>query len=120
MLKIDVDQITRIVIVEPEGHLSQQDFEALAKQVDPLIIAHGNLKGVIIHASSFPGWDSFAALVAHFQFAKGHHKQVSKVALCTDSLFGSLVEKLAEHFVAAEIKHFPYAELSQAKLWISQ
>jgi hypothetical protein len=120
MLKIDLDQQNRTVLLEPEGHLSQQDFEALAKQVDPLIMAAGNLNGVLIHTRFFPGWDSFAALVAHFQFAKGHHQHVRKVALCTDSLFGSLVEKLAEHFVAAEIKHFLYAELNQAKLWISQ
>ena len=30
MLKIDVDQATRTVLLEPEGHLAKQDFQSLA------------------------------------------------------------------------------------------
>ena len=118
MLKIDVDQTARMVLLEPEGHLSRHDFISLAQQVDPLINKFGNLNGLLIHARQFPGWDSFAAFVAHMQFVNGHHKHVKKIALCTDSSFGNLVEKLAGHFVSAEIKVFPYNELSQAKQWI--
>ena len=118
MLIIDVDQATRTVLLEPEGHLSTQDFVSLAQRVDPLIVESGDLNGVLIHARKFPGWDSFASFIAHIQFVNGHHKQVKKVALCTDAGFGTLVEKLGAHFVSAEIKVFPYAELSQAKQWI--
>ena len=118
MLKIDVDQATRMVLLEPEGHLSKQDFVSLAQQVDPLIIESGDLNGLLVHARKFPGWDSFASFIAHIQFVNGHHKQVKKVALCTDAAVGTLVEKLGAHFVSAEIKVFPYDELSQAKQWI--
>jgi len=118
MLKIDVDQATRTVLLEPEGHLAKQDFQSLAQQVDPLINESGYLNGVLVHASKFPGWDSFASFVAHIQFVNGHHKHVKKVALCTDAPFSTLVEKLGAHFVSAEIKVFPYDELSQAKQWI--
>ena len=118
MLKIDVDLATRTVLLEPEGHLAKQDFQSLAQQVDPLINESGDLNGVLVHASKFPGWDSFASFVAHIQFVNRHHKHVKKVALCTDAPFGTLVEKLGAHFVSAEIKVFPYAELSQAKQWI--
>ena len=118
MLKIDVELATRTVLLEPKGHLSKQDFVSLAQQVDPLINQFGDLNGLLVHASMFPGWDSFAAFVAHMQFVNGHHKHVKKVALCTDSPLGNLVEKLAGHFVSAEIKVFPYDELSQAKQWI--
>ena len=37
MLKIDVDQAMRTVLLEPEGHLAKQDLQSLAQQVDPLI-----------------------------------------------------------------------------------
>lgn len=119
MLKIDMDQATRTVLLEPEGHLSKQDFESLAQQVDPLITQFGDLNGVLIHACKFPGWDSFAAFVGHLKFAKEHHRHVKKAALCTDSALGNLVEKLAGHFVSAKIKVFPYSELNQAKQWVS-
>ena len=78
MLKIDVDQATRTVLLEPEGHLSKQDFVSLAQRVDPLIVESGDLNGVLIHARKFPGWDSFASFIAHIQFVNGHHKQVKK------------------------------------------
>ncbi len=120
MLKIDINQTTRTALLEPEGHLTQQDFESLTALVDPLIHESGSLNGVLIHARNFPGWDNFAAFLAHLQFVNAHHKQVKKVAICTDSFFGSLVEKLAEHFIAAEIKHFSYADLNQAQQWINQ
>lgn len=117
-MKIEVHQATRTVLLEPEGHLAKQDFESLSQQVDGLINKSGNLNGVLIHARKFPGWDSFASFVTHIQFVNGHHKHVKKVALCTDSSLGILVEKLAGHFVSAEIKVFPYDELSHAKEWI--
>ncbi|MEI7996260.1 MAG: STAS/SEC14 domain-containing protein, partial [Methylococcaceae bacterium] len=82
-------------------------FKSLAQQVDPLINESGDLNGVLVHACKFPGWDSFASFVAQIQFVNGHHKHLKKVALCTDTLFGTLVEKLGAHFVAAEIKVFP-------------
>jgi hypothetical protein len=76
MLKMDVDQATRTVLLEPEGHLAKEDFELLAQQVDSLINESGDLNGVLIHTSKFPGWDSFAVFVAHIQFVNGHHKHV--------------------------------------------
>jgi hypothetical protein len=105
MLKIDVDQATRTVMSEPEGYLAKQDFKSLAQQVDPLINESGD-QNAVDHACKFPGWDSFASFVAHIQFVNGHHKHVKKVALCTDAPFGTLVQKLGAHFVAAEIKVF--------------
>jgi hypothetical protein len=47
-----------------------------------------------------------------------HHRKVKKVALVTDSPLGSVGEKLASHFVAAEIKHFPAREFEAARHWI--
>ena len=80
-MKIDVDQATRTVLLEPEGHLAKQDFQSLAQQVDPLINESGDQNGVLVHASKFPGWDSFASFVAYIQFVKGQHKHVKKVAV---------------------------------------
>lgn len=119
MLKIEINHDNRTVLLEPEGQLSKHDFESLAEQVDPLIEQSGDLNGILVHANKFPGWDSFAAFVAHFQFANGHHKHVKKVVLCTDSFIASVAETLGQHFSGAEFKHFHYDELDQAKEWIS-
>jgi hypothetical protein len=54
-------------------------------------------------------------MAAHFRFVKDHHRQIKKVTLVTDSALGNVAEKLASHFLAAEIKHFPAGESAAAK-----
>jgi hypothetical protein len=49
---------------------------------------------------------------------RDHHKHIKKIAVVTDSSMGSVAEKLASHFVVAEIRRFPAGELEAAKQWI--
>ena len=53
-----------ILVLTPDGPLQKKDFENLAAEVDPFIEANGDLAGVMIWTASFPGWESFAALVS--------------------------------------------------------
>ena len=108
MLIINLDEIAGIAVLEPQGKLSADDFKSVARTIDPYIEKSGKLKGIIIHVESFPGWDSFAALVEHFTFVRDHHKKLSHVALATDSPMAGLAEHVASHFVNAEIKKFPF------------
>ena len=78
------------------------------------------LSGLVLEAPSFPGWDSFGALLAHFRFVRDHHKFIKKVAVVTDSFMGDLAENLATHFVSAEIKHFKASDFEAAKLWVTE
>jgi len=119
MLKVKIDEVNGIAILEPDGPLSKDDFELAATRIDPYIERIGRLNGVIIHTESFPGWDSFAGLVSHLRFVKEHHKKVSRVAFVTDSVAGNLAEALGSHFVNAEIKRFPYQGLTEARKWVA-
>lgn len=118
MLSVRLDEENDIAILEPDGALSEDDFRLAAKEIDPQIERKGKLNGIIIHTESFPGWDSFAALISHFEFVKEHHKKISRVALCTDSVIGIFAETIAKHFISAEIKLFSYDEFDKAKDWI--
>ncbi len=89
------------------------------KVVDPWIEKNGRLKGLVIHAKSFPGWDSFGALSSHLVFVRDHHRKIDRVAFATDSAMGNVAEKIARHFVKAEIKLFPYESLDEARSWAS-
>jgi hypothetical protein len=119
MLSVKIDEINGIAILEPDGPLLENDFKNAAKVIDPYIEQSGHLNGLIIHTKSFPGWDSFAALLSHFRFVKEHHKKVSRVALSTDSALGTFAETVASHFVSAQIKLFSYLEFEQAMNWVS-
>jgi SpoIIAA-like len=118
MLKITADETAGLAVLEPDGALSESDFKAAAEVIDPLI-ERGHFIGLIISAESFPGWDSFGAVASHIRFVRNHHKRLQRVALVTDSHLGDLAEKLASHFVSAEIKHFPFGEIELAKSWVS-
>jgi hypothetical protein len=115
MIEHTLDAAQSILYVRPKSSFAQSDFAQLAKTVDPYIEKSGELAGVIIDAPKFPGWDSLGAMAAQFRFVRDHHKRIKKLALVTDSAMGNVAEKLAAHFVSAEIKHFAAGELDAAK-----
>jgi SpoIIAA-like len=118
MLNVELDEINGIAMLSPNGALSEKDFKSASSVIDSYIEKYGNLKGVVINTKAFPGWESMGSLIEHFKFIKDHHKKVSHVALVTDSVLGDFGEKIAAHFVSAEIKHFPFDELTHAQNWI--
>lgn len=107
-----------IVIIEPSGPLQQKDFENLAEGIDDYISRNGKLDGLIIHAKSFPGWEDFGAFIHHMKFIKGHHREIKRVAAAIDSKIMSIIPKIANHFVLAEVKHFAYDDIEAAKEWV--
>ena len=118
MLHINLDEKNGIAIFEPDEKLSESDFKSAVEIIDPYINKSGKLNGLIISTKTFPGWESFAALLSHLSFVKDHHKKISLIAFVTDSPFGNLAEHVASHFVSAQIKSFKYGELQAAKTWI--
>jgi len=119
MIEYDLDTEHSVLLVRPKSALDQQDFVELAKTVDPHIETAGDLAGLILEVSAFPGWDSFGAMVTHFRFVRDHHKHVKKIAVVTDSHLGDVAEHLASHFVSAAIRHFPAGQTEQARQWIT-
>ena len=118
MLTVKLDEAEGVAILEPDGKLSEEDFISAGKIIDPYIEESGALNGIIIHVRSFPGWESFSALITHLTFVKEHHKKVSRVAFATDSSIGGFAEHIVTHFVNAEIRNFSFNELEESKRWI--
>ena len=102
MIEHMLDSAHSILYVRPKSKLEQGDFVQLAKTVDPHIEAKGDLAGLIIEVTSFPGWESLGAMASHFRFVRDHHKHIKKIGVVTDSPMGNVAEHLASHFVAAE------------------
>jgi hypothetical protein len=119
MIEHYLDTDNAVLYVRPQGALRKEDFERLAQAVDPFIAIQGPLAGVLVETPRFPGWENFAAMLRHFRFIRDHHRVIRRVALVTDSAVGDLAEHLASHFVAAEVRHFPAAELDAATVWLT-
>ncbi len=118
MLNVELDEVTAIATLIPEGALSKSDFAAAAEVIDSYIDSHEKLNGIMIYARHFPGWDSFASALKHFTFVKEHHKKIAKVALVSDMALGEMAEKIVNYFVYAEVKHFAFDDLREARSWI--
>ena len=118
MIEHTLDTEQSILYLRPKSALAQADFAQLAKTVDPFIARTGDLAGLIIETPAFPGWEGLGAMVAHFRFVRDHHKRIKRIGLVTDSALGNVAERLASHFVSAEIRHFAAGELEAAKQWV--
>jgi hypothetical protein len=106
-----------VLVVEPHGPLRPEDFDALALTVDPWIEAHGELRGLVVHAREFPGWESLESFFRHLRFIRDHHRRIRRVALCAGGRLAALAPTLAEHFVKAELRHFDHDEIEAAIAW---
>ncbi len=120
MLDVKLDENLNIARLMPSGPLAVADFEAAAKQIDPLIEKRGKLAGLLIYTEHFPGWESFGAMAQHFKFIRDHHRHVKRIAFVTDSSIGDIAKHLGSHFISAEIRTFSYSELEAAEHWLSQ
>jgi SpoIIAA-like len=109
-----------VVEVYPSGALKAVDFEQLAALVDPFIEANGELKGMMIVAERFPGWDSLGGLIEHVRFVREHQKHIRRVATVSDGVTLTVMPQLAKHFVKAEVRHFPFAERDAAMAWLKE
>jgi len=109
-----------ILLLRPQGPIQAGDFESIAKLVDPYIEQTGGLRGVLIDAPSFPGWDSFAALMSHLRFVRDHHKFITKIAVVSDSTAFSIGPQIAKHFVKAEFRNFSPNERESALAWLRE
>jgi hypothetical protein len=105
-------------LIEPDGPLSRDDFDAIARHIDPVIEAGGQLDGLIIKTRSFPGWESLGGLIEHFRFVRDHHRAIQRVALVTDTPLANLLPAIVGHFVSAEVRQFNFDDDDDAIEWM--
>jgi hypothetical protein len=107
-----------ILVLKPGAPLRKEDFAGLGTAVDAYLADHTRLHGVLIHAGAFPGWENFAGFAAHIRFVRNHEQRIERIALVTDSPLATVAETLGKHFLAAEIRHFAFADYDAALTWL--
>ena len=118
MMQVHLNEKDFIAILKPNGRLNESDFNLARDIIDPFIENHGKLKGIMIYVETFPGWDSFSALISHLKFVNTHHKKISKVAIVTNSIIGDFAHYVVKHFVEAKVEHFEFNDFEKAKKWL--
>ena len=120
MLNHDLRHDDGILVLNPEGPLQAADFTTLAGHVDAYLENHGVLRGVLIRAKSFPGWNDFGALLAHLKFVREHHQRIEKVAVVADGAFANVMPLIAKHFIHSQVQHFEFTREDAAWDWLRQ
>jgi hypothetical protein len=112
---------TGVIVVEVDtAPLRALDFEALSRTADDWIASHGGLRGLVIHAPGFPGWENLRGLVQHLKFVRSHHRDIQRIALASDGKLASLAPRLADPLLKAEFKTFAYGDMDAAIVWAGQ
>jgi hypothetical protein len=119
MIKARLDKENGILHIRPSGPLEEADFDQLSGLADPYIAKKGKLAGVMVEIEKFPGWKNLTGMLQHFRFVRGHHRKIRRVALVTDARIGRVAEKVARHFLAAEVKRFAADQGRQARKWLT-
>lgn len=119
MLSYELIRDKGILVIMPEGPLRTEDFQALGQAVDDYIVSDGALNGIMISAEKFPGWEDFAGFLSHVKFVRENNRDVDKVAAVTDSAFLSIMPRVVDYFISADVRHFAYDERDAAMSWLS-
>lgn len=109
-----------VLVLRPHGPLAAADFALIADQMDAYLAAHGKLHGLLIHAKTFPGWQDFSAMLAHFKLLRDHIKRIEKVAVAADGVVADVMPAIAKHFVHAQVRHFAFMREGEALDWLDQ
>ena len=118
MIRFELLRDAGVLVVEPKSALSAEDFREISRSIDPYIREKGKLTGLLIEAASFPGWDSFGALIELLKFVNDHHPNIDRVAVVTDATFLKIAPTIAQHFAHPEIRVFASGERVKALEWL--
>jgi len=107
-----------VLVVEPHAKLQVEDFDALDATADTWIeSSEHSLRGLVVHARQFPGWENLGSLLRHLRFVRDHHRKIRRVALAVDGTIAEFTPALVDHFVHAELKQFGADDLEAAVVW---
>jgi len=118
MIAVELQRDKGVLVVEPKGALTTDDFQQIARTVDPYILEKGKLSGMLVDVPTFPGWNSFAALVEHVKFVREHQRKIDRVAAVTDSAVMKFAPAIAGPFVSPEIRTFESKDRDRAMIWL--
>ena len=117
VLNYKLDETSGVLNLEVSGPITSMMMEELTHKVDAYLESKRSLNALVIHAKEFPGWEDLGSMISHISFVKNHHKKLKRVALVMDGRMLDVAQSVAQYFVSADLRHFPYSELEEANKW---
>ena len=80
MLDFSMKKPEGILVLKPTAPLSKEDFGRVSAAVNDYLSDHAKLRGILIQAKGFPGWENFGGFTAHMHFVRQHNNEVERIA----------------------------------------
>jgi len=117
MIKVDYDET--VLYIKVLGKIEKGDFENhVKKPADHILNEYGKIRGILIDASDFEGWEDFPALMEHIGFIKDMNHDVYRVAIIGDATWQKLLPSIANLFLEPVVKRFDPKHGQEAEEWI--
>ena len=117
MIKVHYDET--VLYIKVLGKVEKGDFEDNIKMpADHIISEYGKIRGILIDASEFEGWEDFPALMEHIGFIRQLNHDVYRVAIIGDKTWQKLLPPIAGLFVEPVIRRFDPGHGEEAEDWI--
>jgi hypothetical protein len=108
-----------ILVAEPKTPLDVEDFDVLQAEVDPWILRHGMLQGVVVQFGQFSGWNRAGSFVRQVQFLRAHRTKVRRLAWIGAPQMLEPAFTLARPWLRTpELKCFPRDQRDRAISWV--
>ena len=117
MIKFYMDE--NVFYIKVLGKIEVGDFEKNIKiPADHIISEYGRIRGILIDAEDFEGWEDFPALMEHIGFIKELDDNVGRVAIIGDQTWQKLITPIADLFLEPVVKRFDPGQGQEAEDWI--
>ena len=108
---------TGVVVVEVDRPLRVADVDAVAAALDDELRDAHELRGLVLHAPGFPGWENLPALWRHLGLVAGHQHRIRRLALAVDGAVPVVGATVADAALHPAARHFHHDELDAAIAW---
>ena len=117
MIKFYADE--NVFYIKVLGKIEKGDFENnITRPADHVIAEYGKIRGIIIDASKFAGWEDFPALMEHIGFIRELDDNVGRVAIIGDATWQKLLPPVASLFLEPTTKRFEPGHGQDAEDWV--
>lgn len=116
MLKYYQSDNTKSVEITVSGHISTEEFDDVAAQLEAFIQRHKDVR-VLENIESFSGMDP-RAFWHDLQFSLRHLRDFSRCAIVCEAKIIDLWSELIAPFSHCQVRHFLPDEIEQARAWL--